>query len=303
MSIIHDNKNHFRVTPLLNLPIGARPFRRKPLCGLGVWVFVERLMPNKWPRHSHDHWQITFAFGAAACDVKWWTPSGHTFKRRLGGGDFWIVPPGWMHSVQWRVKADVISIYIDPMQMEHVGELRQDAVVDGLANYVSVRPIIAEQLAYLLSFGSMPNGKSDWRVACAGSSLAAAFMEAHHMLGKGTIKPIVGLTAAIVHEVKRFVTEQPRERVPVAELARSVGTSPRNFRRNFRMVMGESPQKWALRQKAHRAKQLLQSGHSIKETVLKGVFSDSRHLNRMLRAVYNVPARALQPHSIRRSEC
>lgn len=286
--------------PGFELPSGAHPVRRKPVRGLGLWVFVELLAANRWPKHWHDYWELTFLFGSAVCDV---SCRGLAGRLHLCGGEFWIIPPNLVHSVQWREKSDAISLYIDPVRMEQVVKAKRDVAVGTLMPYVSAQPMIAEQCADLLKFGTMPNGRTDWDVACAGSHLAATFLATHRLIENGAVTRLAGLNGAIVESVKRFVAEQPRERLPVGQLACDVGTSPRNFRRIFRMLMGESPQQWALVQKARRAKELLKSGHSIKETVAKGAFSDSRHLNRVLRAVFHVSARTLQPHVIHARKC
>lgn len=287
-------------TLAVELPDGNLPFQRNPVRGLGLWVLVEFLAANRWGRHSHDHWQVVFVFAPGICDVTWRSPTGRLVKRRLTGGQVWIVPPGWSHTVRWRESADVIVLYIDPEHMEQGGRLRRKVVVATLADYVALQSMLADHCHDLRKFGTFPNGDSDWRVASAGSHLAALFLETHRQfqLGTGALKPLHRFSAAAVAGVRAWVAQRQGGRLPVTQIASEISISPRTLRRIFRTIMGESPERWALGQKARRAKSLLQSGCSIKETVTEGGFADARNLNRVLRTVYEVTASALQPRAI-----
>ncbi len=285
--------------PAVELPNGLFPFRRSPVRGLGLWILVECLTANKWGWHAHDQWQIVFVFTPGVCEAAWRSPTGRPGRRRLTGGHVWIVPPGWSHSIRWREKADMIVLYVDAAQMEQGGRLPRQVVIAALADYVALQAGIADLCADLRKFGTRPHGDSDWRVASAGSDLGANFLETHRRLGQGVPKPRHPLEARIFAAVRAFAMQPQKGRVPVARLAREVGSNPRTFRRLFREITGESPQRWTLGHKARQAKSLLQSGCSIKATVAQGGFSDPRHLNRVLQAVFGVTASALQPRASR----
>jgi AraC-like DNA-binding protein len=282
-------------TSRVELPRGTKPFRRRLVAGVGADVLVERLAANYWPQHRHDHWQIVLLFAPAVCDGWWRTPSGETFDPRITGGQVWVLPPGWAHSEHLRKAGDVIVLYVAPsIARRYRAGLLHGASVASLTKYVAVQPAIAEICAELRPFGTMPNGDTDWDVACAGSHLAALVLQANVMLATGAVKPMGALAARVVEKLKSHSVDRRMEHVPVSEMARSLGISERHFRRVFREATGKSAQEWLLWKKSGHAKALLCEGRSVKETVDEAGFADRSHLNRVIRRFYGVSASAFR---------
>jgi AraC-like DNA-binding protein len=255
------------------------------------------LVPNIWPRHRHAAWQITILFEPGICDVSCWTSAGRKVRRRLQAGDVWILPPGWDHSVHWKESADVIVLYLDPNVISRPEwGLKRESQIVPFTEYVAVENVLAELCSELRCLGREPNGASDWRVAGAGTHLAAVLLEAHLNRSRHDYQRTSGLAARILKEVREYLERRKTERVSVAAIARALGISSRHLRRLFRRLTGQSPQEWVTSQKAKRAKELLQEGHSPKETASATGFSDTRHLRRVFRTCYGVAPMAFFPN-------
>ncbi len=275
--------------PVVELPHGAKPFQREPVRGVGVDVLVEHLWPNTFGRHRHRQWQIIIVSPEGYCDVAWWSQSGQKTIRRISGGEVWILPPRWTHTIRWREHADVIALYLDTARARiSFPQFSQTASVTTLTEYVAVLSVIANLCRELRKFAQMPNGPTDWRVAAIGSDLATAMLQAHVMLIDGKFKPPSPVVGKLLEKLRAHVAEGRNERVPLAKIARSLGVSDRHLRRLFRDAKGESPEEWVMVQKATNAANLLSAGHSVKETVERAAFTSAAHLHRVMIRVFGV---------------
>ena len=114
-------------------------------------------------------------------------------------------------------------------------------------------------------------------------------------LTDGVFRHPSALVSKILAALTGHLTEHGGDRVPITQISRRLGISPRHLRRVFREATGKSPQEWVMFNRASRAKKLLLNGRTIKETVEAVGFTDESHLHRVIRYFYGVP-----PGSFRR---
>ena len=282
----------------LVLPHGAKALKRRLVWGVGAGILVEHFRANIWTKHSHAHWQVVVMFSPAVCEVVTWTSSSRRRKPRLiRGCQIWIMPPGWLHSVRWRVSADAIVLYVEP---ERIPESLQGHLfefsVKPLADYVAAQPNVAELCSELRYLCLEPDDMVEWRIAGAGTLLTALLVEAHATLMGGGLMPHTGLARQILEKMKQQIAAQGTERVRIIALARSLGMSPRHFRRIVRRITGKSPQDLVTLFKIQAAKNLLKGGtHNVSEAAYATGFSDPAHLNRRMHAIYGVSPKAFLP--------
>jgi AraC-like DNA-binding protein len=296
MSASHGDASPKPSFPAAELPQGAKPFRRGSVRGVAVDIFVEHAAPNVWSAHRHDTWQVVIPFDPAICDATWWLPTGRRVQRRIQGGDVWILPPRWKHSQRWREYADVIVLYPDAEEVHRqFASLPKEARVASLNELVTGIPVIAELCLELREFAFEPPGKKDWRLAGAGTHLAALVLEALNLQTRQLPVRSSGVAGEVLARVKTYLDERKNDRVAVCAMAQELGISTRHLRRVFRRMTGKSPQEWVTAQKAARAKTLLRAGHNPKTVAIDAGFSDTRHLRRVLRMCYGVTPTAFVP--------
>ncbi len=89
-------------------------------------------------------------------------------------------------------------------------------------------------------------------------------------------------TAAVESAIQKLV-QTPHSPIPVADLVRKAGISPAYFRRLFKAHTGTSPKVFHMAQRINRAKELLSTGHTIRETYEKLGFSDVFYFMRVFK--------------------
>jgi AraC-like DNA-binding protein len=282
----------------VELPQGAKPFGRPLVRGIGVSLRAEWLVANVWPKHRHPtHWQVVFVFAPGVCKVTWREPGGQLVRRRITAGQVWILPPGWLHTVQWCANAQVIALYVEAVSVQkHFPKLVAQAAVTSLCRYVALQPEIAAFCAELRRLEAVESPATHWHIAGIGTQLAPAMMDVHlRLMTKGVNVPL-GLADRIVEKVKVHLAGNLKEKVPHGELARALGVSGRHFRRLFQRATGKSLQEFARFARTKNAKKLLQSGgYTVKQAADAAGFSDNSYLNRCTQAYYGVSPSALIP--------
>lgn len=84
----------------------------------------------------------------------------------------------------------------------------------------------------------------------------------------------------------RLLLRDPCADFPVEELANSCGLSRSYFTRAFKATMGTPPHRWLVRQRVHRAGEMLErTNESISVIASSCGFADQSHFTRIFRAV------------------
>lgn len=280
----------------LHLPQGARPFRRKPVHSGGVHVHVEVFEPNDVGPHQHVQWQLTILPPHTAFEATWQAPRERKQKRRLVGGDVWLLPPGWIHSLRWREPTEAVILYIDDARIrQYCPDLsRAISSISRLTEYAAGVAGIAELYREVRSFAKQPNGPGDWRLATAASHLASSLLYAHTLLTEGIFKAPSVLIATIIDKLNHHLKNHLNERLHLGAISRSLGVSDRHLRRLFRIEKGVSPQEWIMIRKAESAVRWLSEGKSVKETVERAGFTGESHMRRVVVRIYGVSPAAFR---------
>jgi AraC-like DNA-binding protein len=75
----------------------------------------------------------------------------------------------------------------------------------------------------------------------------------------------------------------------LADAARRVGVSPRQFERDFQRYLGATPRRYAQVAKVQQMAQLVWQGHSLADTAAALGFADQSHMTRLVRDVAGMP--------------
>ena len=161
-----------------NLPSGAEPFRRRLVRGSGAYVLVEELQPNSLARHAHPQWQVLISSDRAAFDITCTPPPrGRKTSGRIVGGQVWLLPPLWPHTVRWSGAARTIVIYADADSVQqYFPQIARKPSIYSLSQYVAAVPEIADLVLELSRFAIEPNGPTDWHVAGLGTHLCVLIL-------------------------------------------------------------------------------------------------------------------------------
>lgn len=98
-----------------------------------------------------------------------------------------------------------------------------------------------------------------------------------------SLAPRGALAGRTLPRVREWIESALAETIRVADLAAVAGLSPAHFAREFRRLTGEPPYVYVMRRRVERARQLLESGHSIAEAASACGFADQAHLSRLFR--------------------
>ncbi|UWR24525.1 AraC family transcriptional regulator [Sulfitobacter sp. S190] len=91
--------------------------------------------------------------------------------------------------------------------------------------------------------------------------------------------PKAGLLTKSLQRVLRQVEDNIDARIPITELAGSVGMSPSKFSRHFKAVLGLSPQAYIIERRVLKVQDLLEdTGSTLAEVALDAGFSSQAHM-------------------------
>lgn len=286
--------DHYFEIPTFDMPRGTEPLLRKAVHGCGTDIYVEHLRPSSCGRHTYTCWVKLFAFPPARVECKLWSPFGESRSIRFEGGKALTVPPQWALAFRWDTPADAIVLFSRPAFVSrYFSASCLEPAIEDLTEYFAAAPQIVDVCTDLRRYAKVPNGSSDWRVGTGGSYLAGLAFEAQSMFVGGKFRP-TGLFADIVAKMSEHLEKHKSRRVPINEIATTLGISGRKLRRVVREETGKSPQEWAREQKAKQFRALIAEGRTTKEAWEATGFSNASHAHRVIKKVYGGSPRAFR---------
>ena len=271
-------------------PPAAQPYRQDLVRGAGVSLWFARVKPNFWPEHSHGRMQVAIFLDEADCSVVWRTPGGESVQRRIDGNHVWILPPGHPHEVRLGKEAGLVVLYLDMAWASEVAPgVAMDASVLPLSDYVFRDPLIGELVLAFRDECDDAKVVSRQHIAALGAALGARLLRAHAYPQRGKLGP-ASLAREALARVETFISEHLHEKLSLAVLAREGRFSPSHFSRLFRGSTGLSPERYLLRSRLLRARELLGTGDfTVSEIAHRVGFCDHSHLTTQFKRMFGAP--------------
>ena len=234
--------------------------------------------------------QVVIFLDEADCSVVWRTPGGESVQRRIDGNHVWILPPGHPHEVRLGKEAGLVVLYLDMAWASEVAPgVAMDASVLPLSDYVFRDPLIGELVLAFRDECDDAKVVSRQHIAALGAALGARLLRAHAYPQHGKLGP-ASLAREALARVETFISEHLHEKLSLAVLAREGRFSPSHFSRLFRGSTGLSPERYLLRSRLLRARELLGTGDfTVSEIAHRVGFCDHSHLTTQFKRMFGAP--------------
>ena len=274
-------------------PTAHLPYRCNLVGGTGLSLWFARVGPNFWPEHCHPYLQVAILFDKAAGNIVWRTPDGETVQRWIGGRHVWVLPPGHLHEARLDHEAGLVVFYLDPAWASEVApEAQMDAALQPLSGYIFRDPLIGELVKAFREECDQATTTSRRHILALGTALAARLLRAYAYPRPGKNGP-AGLTREALERVEAFIAEHLHEKLSLAVLAREGRFSPSHFSRLFRGSTGLSPERYLLRSRLLRARELLGTGDfTVTEVAHRAGFCDHSHLTTQFKRLFGATPKA-----------
>ena len=214
----------------------------------------------------------------------------HSFVYRRGDVD--IHPAGYHDVWEELDPSEWIVVGLSPSLLQRAAEdMGLDGARIGLQPRFQFSDPKIEHLAWALEADhreGAPNGTI--YTECLGLALAA------HLLGqyRSSVPVTRGLSRVQLHRVTSYIENNIEQDLSLAALAQIAHLSASHFRTMFKRSTGFTVHEYVIRQRVHRARQLLtQSDLAISQVAAEVGFSHQSHMARAMRRVLGVTPSAI----------
>jgi len=142
------------------------------------------------------------------------------------------------------------------------------------------------ELANLLSSDALSLQKTEKLTQFAGDLFAKVCDQ--------TVAPFDTEQYGIIHEVKRYLEQQPERNITLDELAVTFRCNPYHLLRSFKKMAGLPPHAFMLNARIERAKQLLLDGVPLAAVAAETGFADQSHFHKVFRRILATTPRQYQ---------
>jgi len=264
----------------------GKDFFESPSIPLSV-VHIER--SRDYPVHGHDFAELVIVYGGSGVHV---SRSG---RSPIAAGDVLAIPPGVEHGYEENRDLCYVNVLFDETALSGGGFL--------LEALGGPRPLRISSYGMREALSAVARIDQELFRKEEGYELAAlgGFLLLSAMLARSR-SPSGETTEARVRAVADRIARNPSLRLSVDEMAEEAHTSPRNFRREFRLVAGASPIAFVNRCRLEEARALLRgTDKSVTQIAFLVGFEDSAYFARAFRRDEGVSPSAYRARGSRAS--
>ncbi len=205
-------------------------------------------------------------------------------------GSITIIPA--LQASSWEIEGSgrLLYFFLPPALLQRVAEdelgLAHDAglVIDRLGIHDSQLGALAEQFA-----GELDQGVAGWSIYAEAITTQMAVLLARHHVGRGSARVPGGMSPNAGRRVLDYIDANLDRDISLADLARVAGLASSHFSHSFRATFACAPYQYVLRQRAHRARQLLETNRMpLAEVALAAGFANQAHLTTLFKRVVGV---------------
>jgi AraC family transcriptional regulator len=232
--------------------------------------------------------------------------NGKLYENRFHRGESNIVPAGTSAEVGYRerVEGEVINLHLEDAFLREVAqsvEVDPDSLEIILS--VSTQDPQIERIGLSLKAEAEADGLvgSKLYAESLANALAISLIRDHSSLGRKVAKKATaahtgGLSKRALREAIDYVGDNIANKgLTLADIADAAHMSPYHFSRLFKESTGLAPHQYVIEQRLKRARVLLGStALPIAEIALLCGFANQSHLNRHLKRLFDVSAKALR---------
>lgn len=207
-------------------------------------------------------------------------------------GSITIIPA--LQESAWEIEGSgrLLYFFLPPdllLRMAHDElDLGQDAgrVVDRFGIHDQQLGALAQQFA-----GELEQGVAGWAIYAEAITTQMAVLLARYHAGGARESARVpgGMAPNVRRRVLDYIEANLEHDISLADLARVAGLAPSHFSHSFRATFACAPYQYVLRQRAHRARQLLEANRMpLAEVALAAGFANQAHLTTLFKRVVGV---------------
>lgn len=222
-------------------------------------------------------------------------------RRWIGGGlsraitrhgSITIIPA--LQESSWEIEGSgrLLYFFLPPALVQRVAQdelalgQRAGSVVDRFGIHDQQLGALAQQFA-----GELEQGVAGWAIyAEAIATQMAVLLARHHgSSGRNSGRVPGGMSPNVRRRVLDYIEANLERDISLADLARVAGLASSHFSHSFRATFACAPYQYVLRQRAHRARQLLETkGMPLAEVALAAGFANQAHLTTLFKRVVGV---------------
>ncbi|WP_294296708.1 helix-turn-helix domain-containing protein [uncultured Chryseobacterium sp.] len=116
--------------------------------------------------------------------------------------------------------------------------------------------------------------------------------------GRGIVEKNIAKNKSRIGFVVDYIKKNLHQKLSVESIAKMAYVSKSNFFKMFKEELGTSPNDFILQERISRAKELLASRNSIKETAFQTGFSDTNYFTRVFKQLVGVTPKSFQDKTI-----
>jgi len=259
---------------------------------IGKWVGLSvsraRVLPGRMLEHTNDFHEVNIALAGELTTTKL-TATGKLRSTCASTGNLCITPAGQPISARWNKTLDNLMMTFEPDFVKRTAGENHFAPDFEFSELYKGEDTLIRTLGLTLldeSDSDTPSGRlfTDSLVQTLTLHLLANYSNARtkELEQKG------GLSGYKLRRVKEFIDANLEADISLAELAAVADLSQFHFSRAFHKTVGMTPQRYLMRERIERAKELLANGHvPIVEVGLLTGFKNQSHFTTLFRKFTN----------------
>jgi AraC family transcriptional regulator len=248
-----------------------------------------------WDKHAHRQIQVTVGFSPARVGTTVTAASAaQPAMERWGSGDFVsIVPAGHPHSTDWRRKADLMHLYLDPGFVARAAhEFQRDDDIEVIGHYLIRDPLI-ERLADQLRGEMREGAPSRLYFESLATVLAVQLRNRYAARPENPRQLKAGIGPYRARRALDYIEAHLHDNaLSLNDMAADLGMSPHYFAELFKNRFGVSPYRYVLSRRIEQARVLLAARErSLADIALElGFGSQSRFTTVFVQRMGTTPA-------------
>jgi AraC family transcriptional regulator len=254
----------------------------------GVKVHRARVLPGRMLPHDAPCHELNVSLGGQLTTEKI-SATGKSVITKGGAGNICLTPFGQLIGASWEVPIDNMGILLDPALVSHTAAENGFPANFEFKEIYKKKDLLIQHIGLaLLAEGESETPSGRLYADSLIQSLTLHLLANYTALGRGAPRYNGGLQPYKLRRVQEFIDANLEEDLGLAEIAAVADLSQFHFARAFRKTVGITPQRYLMRQRVEKAKELLADEElPIAEVGLRTGFKNQSHFTTLFRKFTN----------------